>query len=51
VAERFVRMRVERGEPNFVAMWESFGGEQRFTRRREWFDACREELRAALADW
>ncbi len=49
LAERFVRTRVERGEPNFVAMWEAFGGEQRFTRRREWFDACREELRDAVA--
>ena len=49
VAERFVRTRVERGEPNFVAMWESFGGDARFTRRREWFDACREELHDAVA--
>jgi hypothetical protein len=44
MAERFVRTRVERGEPNFVAMWESFGGEQRFVRRREWFDSTRGEL-------
>ncbi len=44
MAERFVRTRVERGEPNFVAMWESFGGEQRFVRRRQWFDECRGEL-------
>ncbi len=49
LAERFVRTRVERGEPNFVAMWESFGGEQRFTRRRQWFDASRAELRDAVA--
>ena len=48
VAERFVRTRVKRGEPNFVAMWESFGGEQRFTRRREWFDSCLGELHAAV---
>ena len=48
LAERFVRTRVERGEPSFAAMWESFGGEQRFTRRRQWFDACREELRDAV---
>ncbi len=48
LAERFVRTRVERGESNFVAMWESFGGEQRFTRRREWFDGCREKLHAAV---
>lgn len=48
LAERFVRSRVERGEANFAAMWDAFGGEQRFTRRREWFDACREELRDAV---
>ena len=49
-AERFVRRRVERGEPNFVAMWESFGGAHRFTRRRQWFDECREELQRAVVD-
>lgn len=47
-AERFVRTRVDRGEPNFVAMWDSFGGEQRFVRRRAWFDAHRCELQHAI---
>ena len=48
MAERFVRIRVERGEPNFVAMWDSFGGAERFVRRRVWFDECREELQRAV---
>lgn len=47
-AEHFVRTRVERGEPNFVAMWESFGGEQRFVRRRAWFDENRAAFQAVL---
>ena len=47
-AERFVRTRVERGEPNFVAMWDSLGGEQRFVGRRAWFDAHRRELQDAI---
>ena len=48
LAERFVRARVERGEQNFVAMWDSFGGDARFVRRRAWFDECRAELHAAI---
>ncbi len=50
LAERFVRTRVELGEPNFVAMWDAFGGAQRFTRRRTWFDDCREELQRAVVE-
>lgn len=33
----FVRNRVERGEPGFVEMWKTMGGERRYERRREWF--------------
>jgi hypothetical protein len=47
-AEIFVRTRVERGEPNFVAMWESFGGNERFRRRRQWFDEHRQSLHNQL---
>jgi hypothetical protein len=47
-AERFVRVRVVRGEPNFVAMWQSFGGDERFVRRRQWFDEHRQSLHDQL---
>src|SRR6185312_6732350 len=45
----FVRRRVEAGDPNFVAMWESFGGQARFDRRRAWFTDHAARFRAALA--
>ena len=45
----FVRRRVEAGDPGFVAMWNGFGGQERFDRRREWwsrhFDAFAVALR------
>ncbi len=47
-AEHFVRTRVERGEPNFVAMWDSFGGNERFVRRRAWFEEHRTVLRQTV---
>ncbi len=49
-AEIFVRTRVERGEPNFVAMWESFGRDERFHRRRRWFEENRAALHTAIND-
>jgi aminoglycoside phosphotransferase (APT) family kinase protein len=35
---RFVRRRVEAGDPNFVKMWHEMGGQDRFDRRRRWWD-------------
>ncbi len=37
----FVRRRVERGEPAFVRMWETMGGQARYDRRRSWFERHR----------
>jgi Phosphotransferase enzyme family len=48
-AERFVRIRVDRGESNFVAMWKSFGGDERFSKRREWFTQNRDLFEATIA--
>ncbi len=44
----FVRRRVEAGDPNFVRMWNEMGGAARFDRRREWFNAEREQFVNAL---
>jgi aminoglycoside phosphotransferase (APT) family kinase protein len=44
----FVRRRVERGEPAFIAMWEQMGGEARYDRRRDWFAQHRDRFEAAL---
>ncbi len=44
----FVRRRVERGEPAFVAMWDATGGQARYDRRRAWFEANRAGLVDAL---
>jgi len=44
----FVRRRVEAGDANFIAMWEAFGGQARFDRRRAWFADHAARLRAAL---
>ena len=44
----FVRRRVDAGDANFVAMWESMGGMARFDRRREWFAAHAARFRDAL---
>ena len=35
----FVRRRVEAGDAPFIAMWESMGGQERFDRRRRWWNA------------
>jgi len=40
----FVRRRVEAGEPAFVAMWESTGGQARYDRRQAWFEAERDRF-------
>lgn len=44
----FVRRRVERGEPAFVEMWESSGGQARYDRRREWLALNRSRFESAL---
>jgi aminoglycoside phosphotransferase (APT) family kinase protein len=36
-AGEFVRRRVERVDPGFVAMWKQMGGQERFDRRRRWW--------------
>ena len=45
---QFVLRRVEAGDPNFIAMWESFGGMARFDRRRAWWVDARPTFAAAL---
>ena len=45
----FVRRRVEAGEPAFVEMWETMGGQERFDRRRRWWDGIRPAVDAAMA--
>lgn len=44
----FVRRRVEAGETAFIEMWESMGGQQRFDRRRRWWDTERDSFERAL---
>jgi len=44
----FVRRRVEAGEAAFIEMWESMGGQERFDRRRRWWDTHRNDFAAAL---
>jgi phosphotransferase family enzyme len=44
----FVRRRVERGDPNFVAMWNRTGGQQRFDRRQHWWAGHEHEFARAL---
>ena len=44
----FVRRRVEAGEVAFIEMWESMGGQERFDRRRRWWDEHRHEFADAL---
>ncbi len=34
----FVRRRVAAGDPNFISMWNEMGGDERFDRRRRWWD-------------
>ena len=45
---QFVLRRVEAGDPNFIAMWESFGGLARFDTRRAWWAKARPNFAAAL---
>jgi hypothetical protein len=45
----FVRRRVEAGDPPFVAMWNEMGGQERFDRRRRWFEAEHASFVAAMA--
>jgi hypothetical protein len=44
----FIRARVDRGEPAFIAMWEFTGGQARFDRRSEWFREHRSRFLDAL---
>lgn len=44
----FVRRRMEAGDPNFIAMWESMGGMARFDRRRAWWADQRAQFATAL---
>ena len=54
IAERFaeggafVRRRVDAGIPAFVQMWNETGGQERYERRRRWFDAEREHFLDAV---
>ncbi len=45
----FVRARVEAGDPNFIAMWDGMGGQERFDRRRCWWADARPSFERALA--
>ena len=45
----FVRRRVDAGEPAFIEMWNSMGGQERFDRRRRWFTVNRHRFDAAMA--
>jgi hypothetical protein len=47
-AGEFVRRRVALGDPNFVAMWQQMGGQERFDRRRRWWLAERPAFAEAL---
>jgi hypothetical protein len=48
IGARFVRRRVEAGDPNFIAMWDAMGGEERYARRRRWWAAHRAACAVAL---
>jgi hypothetical protein len=45
----FVRRRVAAGDPNFIAMWNDMGGEERFERRRRWWVGVRGDFAAAMS--
>ena len=45
----FVRRRVEAGDPNFMEMWNSMGGMERFDHRRAWFAECTDQFSSAMA--
>jgi hypothetical protein len=44
----FVQRRMERGDPNFLALWTRLGGRASFDRRRAWFTEHAVELRRTL---
>ena len=44
----FVRRKVHEGDPNFIRMWNEFGGMERFDRRRRWFADNVERFASAL---
>ena len=44
----FVRLRVEAGDPNFLAMWNDMGGMERFDRRRRWWAEHEDRFANAL---
>jgi hypothetical protein len=44
----FVRRRVEAGEAPFIEMWESMGGQERFDRRRRWWNTSSDLFADAL---
>ena len=45
----FVRRRVRAGDSNFIKMWNGMGGEERFTRRREWWLHNKDRYLVAIA--
>jgi hypothetical protein len=45
----FVRRHVEAGEPGFVMMWDWFGGQERWDRRRRWWALEEGAFSAALS--
>lgn len=45
----FLRRRVALGDPNFIAMWEEIGGQERFDRRRRWWRRERRAFERAMA--
>lgn len=45
---QFLQRQVERGDPNFVALWQSLGGSERFDRRRAWWARTAPTFRRAL---
>jgi hypothetical protein len=44
----FLRRRVAAGDPNFVRMWTDMGGEERFDRRRRWWEDNRAVFERAM---
>ena len=48
-AGAFVRRRVEAGDRNFIAMWEDMGGQERYDRRRRWYERHRARFADALS--
>jgi Phosphotransferase enzyme family len=44
----FVRRRVAAGDPNFIAMWNGMGGQERFDRRRRWWVEHQHRFERAL---